>query len=355
MFTNNEKVDMILIYGEAQKNPRRAVDIYRERYPERRAPNANIFARLERILRGNENAFSSRKGKQIAKSVCNDTNVARVLEYFENNPRNSIRQAVVELDIKRSSIQRILKSNGYHDFKLHNLEYLSQRHFEKRLNYITQMMVNLDVDNRLFQHILWSDESRFISNGIPNRRNEHYWATENPYYVNPIQNQGHYGINVWCGIIGRHLIGPYFYDHILDTNSYLRFLRDELPQLLENVPLQLRLNMWFQHDGAPPHKARRVQQYLNDVYPDKWIGINGPIEWPPKSPDLTPLDFFLWGTLKNEVYKTPTRNLEHLKDKIRSACENISRDMLIKASTREVRKRLDKCLEVGGMHIENFF
>ncbi|KAJ8943684.1 hypothetical protein NQ318_015173, partial [Aromia moschata] len=72
--------------------------------------------------------------------------------------------------------------------------------------------------------------------------------------------------------------------------------------------------MRFQHDGAPPHRAR---------------------QWPPKLPDLTPLDFFL-KTLKNEVYKTPTRNLEHLKDKIRSACENISRDMLIKASMREV-------------------
>ncbi|KAJ8941194.1 hypothetical protein NQ318_008653 [Aromia moschata] len=59
----------------------------------------------------------------------------------------------------------------------------------------------------------------FYSNGKPNRRNEHYWATENPYYVNPIQNQRHYGINVWCGIIGRYLIGPHFYDHILDTNK----------------------------------------------------------------------------------------------------------------------------------------
>ncbi|KAJ8937130.1 hypothetical protein NQ318_000625 [Aromia moschata] len=125
-----------------------------------------------------------------------------------------------------------------------------------------------------------------------------------------------------------------------DSAIYLRLLRDELPKLLENLPLQLRLNMRFQHDGAPPHRARRVQQYLNYVYPDKWIGINVPIEWPPKSPDLTPLDFCIWGTLKNEVYKTPTSNLEHLKDKIRSACENISRYMLIKASMRERKVHL---------------
>lgn len=215
-------------------------------------------------------------------------------------------------------------------------------------------MVNLEINNRLFQHILWSDESRFISNGKPNKRNEHYWATENPHYVNPIQNQGHYGINVWCGIIGMHLVGPYFYENVLNANGYLQFLQEELPPLLAHVPLQLRLNMWLQHDGAPPHKARRVTEYLHNTFANRWIGINGPIEWAPKSPDLTPLDYFLWGTLKNQVYKTPTRNLDHLKEKIRDACENLSREMLFKAATREVRKRLDKCLEVEGMHIENF-
>ncbi|KAJ8938027.1 hypothetical protein NQ318_003331 [Aromia moschata] len=99
-------------------------------------------------------------------------------------------------------------------------------------------MVNLDIYNRLFQDILWSDESRFISNGKPNRRTNIIGLLKIHTIVNPTQNQGHYGIrvNVWCGIIGRHLIGHYFYIHILDTNSYLRFLRDELTQLLENVP-----------------------------------------------------------------------------------------------------------------------
>lgn len=276
---------MILIYGEVQRNSRRATNLYRERYPNRQHPNEKIFPRLERILRGNENAFSSRKGKNISKSINNDATVARVLQYFADNPRNSIRQASVQLNLKKSSIHRILKLNGYHDYKLHNLEYLSEIHIEKRITMVTEIMVNLNIDPRLFQHILWTDESRFVSNGKPSRKNEHYWDDENPHYVNPIQNQGHFGINVWCGIIGRHLVGPYFYDHILNANSYLHFLQEVFPPLLENIPLQLRSHMWFQHDGAPPHKARRVQNYLNQTYGDRWIGINGPTKWAPKSPD----------------------------------------------------------------------
>jgi hypothetical protein len=49
----------------------------------------------------------------------------------------------------------------------------------------------------------------------------------------------------------------------------------------------------FQHDGAPPHFCRQVMTYLNQQYENSWIGHRGPITWPPRSPDLTPLVFFL--------------------------------------------------------------
>lgn len=67
MFTHDEKVDMLLIYGETQKNSRRAVQLYADRYPERIVPNLKIFARLELTLRENKEAFSSRKGKKLQK------------------------------------------------------------------------------------------------------------------------------------------------------------------------------------------------------------------------------------------------------------------------------------------------
>ncbi|EFN85682.1 hypothetical protein EAI_02991, partial [Harpegnathos saltator] len=39
----------------------------------------------------------------------------------------------------------------------------------------------------------------------------------------------------------------------------------------------------------------------------------GPIEWPPRSPDMNPLDFFFWGYLKDCIYKTKPRNLDNLR------------------------------------------
>lgn len=72
--------------------------------------------------------------------------------------------------------------------------------------------------------------------------------------------------------------------------------------MIDDLPLSLTTDLYFQQDGAPPHYAVQVRQYLNDKFGNKWIGRGGPIQWPPRSPDLTPLDFYLWGEIKRLVY-----------------------------------------------------
>jgi hypothetical protein len=45
---------------------------------------------------------------------------------------------------------------------------------------------------------------------------------------------------------------------------------------------------------------------------DRWIGLGGPTAWPPRSPDFTPMDFFLWGHIKALIYKSPVDSEEDL-------------------------------------------
>jgi len=92
-------------------------------------------------------------------------------------------------------------------------------------------------------------------------------------------------------------------DDRMTGQNYLDFLQNELPKQLEDVPLATRIAMYFQHAGAPSHYTRQVLQHLNDTFPNRWIGRGGTINWPPRSPDLTPLDFCLWGLMKSEVYR----------------------------------------------------
>jgi len=41
---------------------------------------------------------------------------------------------------------------------------------------------------------------------------------------------------------------------------------------------------------------------MNNIHPNRWIDRGGRVPWPPRSPDLNPLDFFFWGYSKNIVY-----------------------------------------------------
>ena len=102
-------------------------------------------------------------------------------------------------------------------------------------------------------------------------------------------------------MIDHMMIGPVILDDHMVGQNYLNFLQNELPKQLENVPLVTRNAMDFQHDGAASHYTRHVMQHLNDTFPNRWIGRGSTINWPPRSPDLTPLDFCLWGWMKREV------------------------------------------------------
>ncbi|GFT10696.1 uncharacterized protein TNCV_1943941 [Trichonephila clavipes] len=53
--------------------------------------------------------------------------------------------------------------------------------------------------------------------------------------------------------------------------------------------------LWFQQDGATCHTARATIDLLKDTFGDHPISRFGPVNWPPRSCDLTPLDYFLWG------------------------------------------------------------
>ena len=112
------------------------------------------------------------------------------------------------------------------------------------------------------------------------------------------------------------------------------------------------LPVYFQQDGAPPHYGIQVRQYLNQLLPDAWIGRRGPVEWPPRSPDLTPLDFYLWGHLKAMVYQESIRNVNHLKDRIINSFAQISPDVLLRVHSEWV-KRIMMCIQNNGGHIES--
>ncbi|GFX99665.1 histone-lysine N-methyltransferase SETMAR [Trichonephila clavipes] len=87
---------------------------------------------------------------------------------------------------------------------------------------------------------------------------------------------------------------------------------------------------WFQQDGATCHTARATIDLLKDTFGDRLISRFGPVNWPPRSCDLTPLDYFLWGYVKSLVYADKPQTLDHLEDNIRRVIADIRPQMLEK-------------------------
>ncbi|GFW50490.1 uncharacterized protein TNCV_2887931 [Trichonephila clavipes] len=88
--------------------------------------------------------------------------------------------------------------------------------------------------------------------------------------------------------------------------------------------------LWFQKDGATYHTARATIDLLKDTFGDRLISRFGPVNWPPRSCDLTPLDYFLWGYVKSLVYADKPQTLDHLEDNIRRVIADIRPQMLEK-------------------------
>ncbi|GFS84586.1 transposable element Tc3 transposase [Trichonephila clavipes] len=88
--------------------------------------------------------------------------------------------------------------------------------------------------------------------------------------------------------------------------------------------------LWFQQDGTTCHTARATIDLLKDTFGDCLISRFGPVNWPPRSCDLTPLDYFLWGYVKSLVYVDKPQTLDHLEDNIRRVIADIRPQMLEK-------------------------
>ena len=118
------------------------------------------------------------------------------------------------------------------------------------------------------------------------------------------------------------------------------------------TPLALVRDLWFQQDGCPAHWHRMAQAAADLLFPGKWIGRGGPVAWPPRSPDLTPLDFLLWGVIKEIVYRLKPTTRQDMKRRIREAIRSLDPAQSRRA-TRSVRKRAQKCIEAHGQYFEH--
>ena len=103
----------------------------------------------------------------------------------------------------------------------------------------------------------------------------------------------------------------------------------------------------FQQDSAPSHTASTTQEWLAENFHDHVT----PNIWPPSSPDLNPLDYYVWGVVERETNKHAHNTKDSLKAAIGDIMANINKNHLINARSR-CRSRIEAVIEVEGGFIE---
>ncbi|GFU24340.1 uncharacterized protein TNCV_942341 [Trichonephila clavipes] len=120
-------------------------------------------------------------------------------------------------------------------------------------------------------------------------------------------------LTVWCALWAGGIIGPYFFKndegHNVTVNGdrYTAMITNFFIPELNNHDVQ---ELWFQQDGATCHTARATIDLLKDTLGDRLISRFGPVNWPPRSCDLTPLDYFLvirLNDIKHAIVSVPSQ------------------------------------------------
>ncbi len=247
------------------------------------------------------------------------------------------RKEELDLEVSRSTLNRVLIEEGYYAYKLRRKPILSQENVQSRLEFAKEHE-NWSV--REWGRVVFSDESAFRLNNASGRsfvrRNENERWDEGLYEAHTGQTRS---LMVWgalamdgSGVIVR-LEGTVDAESYIDTIRYR--LRREFPGLYDNTLI-------YQHDNAPIHTARRVTTWLRE----KNITV---MKWPSKSPDLNIMEN-VWSRMKYELRELTFGNLDELWEEIRFIWENIISNEFILSLYQSLPRRMAEVIRVNGLH-----
>lgn len=275
-------------------------------------------------------------------------NAAEVHNVLLDEPTTSQRQVARCTGIPLTSVNQIIKDIGMKPYRPRLVHALNEDDPDRRIQYCEELLDFFGEDRTNVLRILYTDEAKFHLNGRVNRHNCVYYDDENPHAIVEGAMMSP-GVNVWAGIWAGGIIGPFFLDGNINGQVYLQLLQEKVfPEVLVKCPADII----FQQDGAPSHYAVAVREVIDDQFPDSWIGRRGPMEWPARSCDLTPMDFGVWGMVRDKVYVEPSPDIRTLKVLIEEAFETFS-PALCREICSSVEDRCGECIVAGGGQFEH--
>ena len=155
----------------------------------------------------------------------------------------------------------------------------------RREAFVKELIDHLDADHHFL--VAFTDEATFHISGKVNRHNCRIWGSKNPRVFTEHERDSS-KVNVWCALTSKRIIGPFFFsDPTINSNTYL----DMLESFITGDWKTCRRKFISSRTVHPNTWGLHVRDFLNVRFPDRWIGRDGPIAWPPRYPNMTPHDW----------------------------------------------------------------
>jgi len=232
----------------------------------------------------------------------------------------SPRNVSEELDVSHTMVRRIVKRKGIKQFKRLKIPHMNER-TQTRVDRVAILLKKFNKNPRMIERAVFQDESDFpleiplnSQNDIVNFKGQKGDAPEE----NLFHSTNRQSIKVMVAALTWHgITKPIFVSKQgLKTNAknYRNHLKNIFfPEINQICPWE---NWIFIQDGASSHTSNFVQDFLKETMPRRFVKKD---EWPPKSPDSNPLDYYFWSIVKRKVYEG------WLNNPIKSESELISR------------------------------
>jgi len=274
--------------------------------------------------------------------------IEAVKKLFEDDPSLSLRKAANFVPISQSTIRTIAKVDlNMSAYKVRKTFLLKPADKSKRFEFVEWMRSRSSGSlDWIEKWLICSDEAYFYMNGGTNTQNDRIWSSQAPKTVreSALFEQK---VLVWCAFSSEKVYGPYFFENTVNWENYMQMLTKFF------WPRHKRLKnhqfYFFQQDGAPPHRKKEVQEWLKGKFGARFLDLS---IWPPRSPDLNPCDFSLWGTIKSKCYNPKPLSLDMLKENITREIRNFEKTDL-KSVFSNMKKRLVLVEAQKGGHIEH--
>lgn len=328
-YTVEQHVEIIKLYYQNECSLVRTLRALRPIYGRRGGPSKSTIQRLVAKFEkaGSVNNQPTPARRRNARSA---ENIAAVRESVQENPRQSIPRRAQTLGLSQTSTWRILRRDlGLHPYKIQLTQSLKVNDHRQRRAFADWVLERLEENPNFGRKIIFSDEAHFWMNGYVNKQNCRIWDDANPHEIHQVELHPK-KVTVWCGFWAGGIIGPFFFENdvgeaiTVNGERYRRMITDLFLPALDDMGLD---DMWFQQDGATCHTADATMNILQQRFAGMVISRRGDVNWPPRSCDLTPLDFFLWGFLKSQVYANNPQSTDALKVNITTAIAQVQQNL----------------------------